>query len=155
MITDIIATIIHAQFEGVIAASDGEVVHQARLRDIATLREEEALTIPTLITRADSEVGHRAVAERQVAREKPQSLSGIEVAKKRRVIQHGTNEVVYDGRAEYVRIIQLAFILRLDAIRIKKWINGVGIRRLHATIELRATKNLIFVAEGIVKPARN
>ena len=80
----------------------------------------------------------------RVAREKTQGRAiRRDGAKNGGVIEHGPDEVIDHGRAEDMRIVQLAFVLRLRAVGIESRIDRVGISRLDTAVELHAPKDLI------------
>src|SRR4029077_5581717 len=52
-----------------------------------------------------------------------------------------------------MRVVQLAFILRLMANGVKCRIDGISVGRLGASIELYASEYLVVIAEGIINSA--
>ena len=71
----------------------------------------------------------------------------------RGVIQHGPDKVVHHARSENVRVIQLAFVLRLVALDVENRIDRVRVRRLGATIEFHSAEDFVLVAELIIHAA--
>jgi len=82
----------------------------------------------------------------QVTGKEAQRCVRIQIAKNRLVIDVGENEIVHDGRGEDVRVVQLAFVLGLNAGFVKRRVNGVGVGWLHAAIDADPPEKLVVVA---------
>src|SRR6202007_2422279 len=63
---------------------------------------------------------------------------------------HGADEIVDYRRAENVRVVQLAFVLRLDAEIIEGRVDGIGVRGLRAAIRAHPSENFIVITEAVV-----
>src|SRR5580698_6967823 len=151
IVAHVVPAEVYSHLEGVISFGDGEVVDNLPLRYVTALRILEAGRKATGVSRTGAERSHiGTISEGEVAREQSQGRSRIRIAEDRRVIQHRSDKVVHDVRAEKVSVIQLAFILRLYAAVVEYRIYGVRVSRLHTAIELHATKNLVLVAEGVI-----
>ena len=71
----------------------------------------------------------------------------------RGVMQHGPDKVVHHSRTEHVRVVQLAFVLRLIALNVERWIDRIGIGWLTPAVEFHPAEDLILVAEIVIHTA--
>ena len=131
IVANVVPAEVHSHLERMISFRDGEVVDNLPLRYVPALRICEAGRKATGVSRTSAERSHRGtINEGDVAWEQGQSRSRIRIAEDRRVVQHRPDEVVHHVRAEKVRIVQLAFILRLIAVVVEYWIDRVRVGRL-------------------------
>src|SRR5262249_47163944 len=149
-VADVIAPEVAAELQGVLAAFDREIVHQLPLGDVAALRENGERREGA---GARAERSETAVKDVQNVGESGKCRIEIGALEKRRVVENRPDEVVYDAGVENVRVVELAFVLRLVALNVEDRIDRIGVSRLVAAVELDAAEDLVIVGEVVVHAA--
>src|SRR5215469_6097625 len=149
-VVDVVPPEVHAHFEIVAALVDRKVIDDLPLLHISSLRKEDTEREKP----SDGpEARHGGVGRAQDFGKGLVCETQIRGLEDRGIAQVGKYEIVRHGRAEDMGVIQLAFILRLVADGIESRVNWVSIRRLRATVELHASKDLVVVIKGIIDSA--
>src|ERR1700730_688032 len=135
------------------AAGDRQIVNQAPLRDVTSLRIQETCSITARIPRPRADGRECTVTKNKVAREKTQSGRWVGAAKNRRVPQYVADEIVHDGWTKRMREVQLSFVLRLNAVVVKDGVDGIRIGGLRSAIHLEAAEKLVLLVEVVIDAA--
>ena len=64
-----------------------------------------------------------------------------------RIPQHGSDDVIDHIGAEHMRVVQLPFVLRLNAVDVKHRVDRVGISRLRTAVEPCSSEDLIVLVD--------
>src|SRR5262249_17334669 len=69
-------------------------------------------------------------------------------------VKAGKRKIVHRASIDHTRVAKLRAPLRLNAVRVECWIDGVGSSRLYASIGPRAEIKMILIGKVIVESLR-